>query len=46
MKDTGLYHLKALATTGGIGAAQAKKYFHLIMLQMTINDYLMMRILI
>lgn len=27
MKDTGLYHLKALATTGGIGAAQAKDVF-------------------
>jgi predicted dehydrogenase/threonine dehydrogenase-like Zn-dependent dehydrogenase len=27
MKDTGLYHLKALATTGGIGAAQAKQVF-------------------
>jgi predicted dehydrogenase/threonine dehydrogenase-like Zn-dependent dehydrogenase len=27
MKDTGLYHLKALATTGGIGAAQAKEVF-------------------
>lgn len=27
MKDTGLYHLKALATTGGVGAAQAKEVF-------------------
>ncbi len=27
MKDTGLYHFKALATTGGIGAAQAKDVF-------------------
>lgn len=27
MRDTGLYHLKALATTGGIGAAQAKEVF-------------------
>jgi predicted dehydrogenase/threonine dehydrogenase-like Zn-dependent dehydrogenase len=27
MKDTGLYHFKALATTGGIGAAQAKHVF-------------------
>ena len=27
MKDTGLFQLKALATTGGIGAAQAKDVF-------------------
>lgn len=27
MKGTGLYHLKALATTGGVGAAQAKNVF-------------------
>ncbi|HBW35498.1 bi-domain-containing oxidoreductase [Desulfosporosinus sp. BICA1-9] len=27
MKDTGLYQFKALATTGGIGAAQAKDVF-------------------
>jgi predicted dehydrogenase/threonine dehydrogenase-like Zn-dependent dehydrogenase len=27
MNDTGKYHLKALATTGGIGAAQAKDVF-------------------
>lgn len=27
MVDTGLYHLKALATTGGIGTAQAKEVF-------------------
>lgn len=27
MKDTGLYHLKALATTGGVGAAQAKEVY-------------------
>lgn len=27
MKDTGLYHLRALATTGGVGAAQAKEVF-------------------
>ncbi|MFB4167260.1 bi-domain-containing oxidoreductase [Virgibacillus sp. JSM 102003] len=27
MKGTGLYHYKALATTGGIGAAQAKQVF-------------------
>ncbi|NLL73587.1 MAG: Gfo/Idh/MocA family oxidoreductase, partial [Clostridiales bacterium] len=27
MKETGLYHLKALATTGGTGAAQAKEAF-------------------
>lgn len=27
MRDTGLYHLKALATTGGVGAAQAKDVF-------------------
>jgi len=27
MKDTGLYHLKALATTGGVGAAQAKEIY-------------------
>jgi predicted dehydrogenase/threonine dehydrogenase-like Zn-dependent dehydrogenase len=27
MKDTGLYHFTALATTGGIGAAQAKSVF-------------------
>lgn len=27
MKDTGLYHLKALANTGGVGAAQAQVVF-------------------
>ena len=27
MKDTGLYHFKALATTGGVGSAQAKELF-------------------
>lgn len=27
MRDTGIYHLKALATTGGVGAAQAKEVF-------------------
>lgn len=27
MKDTGLYHLSALANTGGVGAAQAKNVF-------------------
>lgn len=27
MRDTGLYHFKALATTGGVGAAQAKEVF-------------------
>lgn len=27
MRDTGLFHFKALATTGGIGAAQAKGVF-------------------
>ena len=27
MTDTGLYHFKALATTGGVGAAQAKDVF-------------------
>lgn len=36
MKDTGLYHLKALATTGGIGAAQAKNSFSF---DYVTNDY-------
>jgi predicted dehydrogenase/threonine dehydrogenase-like Zn-dependent dehydrogenase len=36
MKDTGLYYLKALATTGGIGAAQAK---HVFPFEYVTNDY-------
>ena len=36
MKDTGLYHLRALATTGGIGAAQAK---HVFPFDYVANDY-------
>jgi predicted dehydrogenase/threonine dehydrogenase-like Zn-dependent dehydrogenase len=36
MKDTGLYSLKALATTGGIGAAQAK---HVFPFDYLTNDY-------
>jgi predicted dehydrogenase/threonine dehydrogenase-like Zn-dependent dehydrogenase len=36
MKDTGLYHYKALATTGGIGAAQAK---HVFPFDYVTNDY-------
>lgn len=36
MKSTGLFHLKALATTGGIGAAQASNSFTF---DYTTNDY-------
>ena len=36
MQDTGLYHFKALATTGGVGAAQAKKIFSF---DYVTNDY-------
>jgi predicted dehydrogenase/threonine dehydrogenase-like Zn-dependent dehydrogenase len=36
MKDTGLYHLKGLATTGGPGAAQAQNVFSF---EYTTNDY-------
>ncbi|MFZ3577511.1 bi-domain-containing oxidoreductase [Virgibacillus sp. DJP39] len=36
MKDTGHYHLKALATTGGVGAAQAKQVFPF---EYVTNDY-------
>ncbi|MCU1807119.1 bi-domain-containing oxidoreductase [Cytobacillus firmus] len=36
MKDTGLYYFKALATTGGVGAAQAK---HVIPFDYVTNDY-------
>jgi predicted dehydrogenase len=36
MQSTGLYHLKALATTGGIGAAQASNSFGF---EYTTNDY-------
>jgi len=37
MKDTGLYHFKALATTGGSGAAQAKAVFPF---DYVTNDYI------
>jgi predicted dehydrogenase/threonine dehydrogenase-like Zn-dependent dehydrogenase len=37
MKDTGLYYFKALATTGGVGAAQAK---HVFPFDYVTNDYL------
>ncbi|MCD4679411.1 MAG: bi-domain-containing oxidoreductase [Bacteroidales bacterium] len=37
MKDTGLYYFKALATTGGIGAAQAK---HVFPFDYVSNDYI------
>ncbi|MFK9094232.1 bi-domain-containing oxidoreductase [Bacillus salipaludis] len=37
MKNTGLYHLKGLATTGGVGAAQAKAVFPF---DYVTNDYL------
>jgi predicted dehydrogenase/threonine dehydrogenase-like Zn-dependent dehydrogenase len=36
MKDTGLFYLKALATTGGIGSAQAK---HTFPFDYVTNDY-------
>ena len=36
MQATGLYHFKGLATTGGIGAAQANEVFHF---DYTTNDY-------
>jgi predicted dehydrogenase/threonine dehydrogenase-like Zn-dependent dehydrogenase len=36
MKDTGLYYFRALATTGGIGAAQAK---HAIPFDYVTNEY-------
>ncbi len=36
MEQTGLYHLKALATTGGVGTAQAKAIFQF---DYTTNDY-------
>lgn len=36
MQRTGLYHFKGLATTGGVGAAQAK---HLFSFDYTTNDY-------
>lgn len=36
MKETGLYYLKALATTGGIGSAQAK---HVFPFDYVTNDY-------
>jgi predicted dehydrogenase/threonine dehydrogenase-like Zn-dependent dehydrogenase len=36
MKDSGLYNIKALATTGGIGAAQAK---HAFPFEYVTNDY-------
>jgi predicted dehydrogenase/threonine dehydrogenase-like Zn-dependent dehydrogenase len=37
MKNSGLYNFKALATTGGIGAAQAK---HVFPFEYVTNDYL------
>ncbi|TQE90939.1 bi-domain-containing oxidoreductase [Ureibacillus terrenus] len=36
MKETGLYHFRALATTGGVGAAQAK---HVFSFDYVTNDY-------
>ena len=36
MQASGLYHFKGLATTGGIGAAQANEVFHF---DYTTNDY-------
>ncbi len=36
MRDTGLYHFKALATTGGVGAAQAKS---VVPFEYVTNDY-------
>ncbi len=37
MKDTGLYHFKGLATTGGTGTAQAQRIFKF---DYTANDYI------
>ena len=36
MKETGLYHFKGLATTGGVGTAQANEVFHF---DYATNDY-------